>query len=288
MKSGSGARRFLIAFSAGVACLPLAGFAAETAGQDASAASWFGGVRVWANTWDVPLGDMVVVIPNPLLPSPVLRQIPVSKPSSTEFSVIPYLGYRFGDFSISASRQLKSNYAAEGASDGVKRSETDLTFGYTVLPSVTASIALKEAKISQTATDTVAASAGTVSPGKIQALLIGLSGSAPISNNLGIYGNFAVGPATLKVDYEPFGSKFNGDYRVGEFGFSYRIPTGGGTPLLKGLTATVGYRTQVVKIRDLPFVSYDMSTGVPAFQSIDPKVQTSTTQGIVLGIVGSF
>jgi hypothetical protein len=279
-------RELWIAIAAAASLLPTASTAAGDGTAELSGTTWFGGVRAWVNSWDVPLGDSMLVIPSPTARSPVLKIVPTSRQSNTEISAIPYVGIKAGNVSVSLAHQFETKYSVSDASNGIKRKETDITFGYAVLPGLTASVGVKEARISQTDTDNLAQSEGQ-KPAKVQVLLFGISGSAPLSTVWGIYGNVAYGPSRTKIDYGALGNKFNGDYKIGEFGLSYRIPLGAGSTV-KSLTATLGYRSQVVKARNLPFPAYDLSTGTPVLQSLNPSAQTSTTQGLVFGMVGAF
>lgn len=275
-----------IAIVASSSLLPTTSMAAGEGATESFGTTWFGGVRAWVNSWDVPLGDSMLVIPSPTAPSPALKIVPTSRQSNTEISAIPYVGIKSGNVSVSLAHQFETKYSVSDASNGIKRKETDITFGYAILPGLTASVGVKEARISQTDTDHLAQSEGQ-KPAKVQVLLFGISGSAPLNNDWGLYGNVAYGPSRTKIDYGPLGNKFNGDYKIGEFGLSYRIPMGT-VSTVKSLTATLGYRSQVVKARNLPFPAYDLSTGTPVLQSLNPSSQTSTTQGLVFGLVGAF
>lgn len=246
----------------------------------------FVGIRAWANSWDMPLGDTVFVVPNPLGPALWLQEVGANRVSSTQFSTIPFFGVRMGKLSATLTHSLKTSYTVPDIASGVKRSETDLALGYSIVPSVSVSAAYKYASIDRTLTDRATALAGgNPNPATVRALLLGVSGTVPLDRDWGLYGTFAYGPARTTI--AAVGRDIRGDYRIAEFGFSRRLDVGGAV-LKNGLTVTAGYRTQIVNLNDVPFRTYDATVaGFPEIANQNSK-QTSTTQGLVFGLLGYF
>lgn len=125
---------------------------------------------------------------------------------------------------------------------------------------------------------------------KTSGLLFGVSGSVPLagSERLSLYGNFAYGLGRNKSDlpYANGDNKLDVSYRIGEVGLSYRLlaePIGA----IKQLSLSIGYRSQTVVFKKVPLGTYaNMASTTPL--SIQRRNAQSTTDGIVVGLVGVF
>jgi hypothetical protein len=242
----------------------------------------FGGLRVWANQWDIP-SIRRIFIGSPTNPSAVLLQGEKDL-SKTEFVPIPFVGLRAGNYIGSVSYFPRTSYDSRNSSLGtVRRDEFDVTLGYAVAPSAVLSVAYKHGYDSKLA-DFVSPSGA-----KIQAILIGASGSAPLAGRFSIYGNVAYGFAREKTDFSDVNgeSKYSANYQIGEVGASYLLYEGSEGRPLKNVSISLGYRAQTFTVKSVPFgtVGVDPSLDIRDLQKKDVR---TTTEGLVLGIVGSF
>ena len=263
--------------------------ASETTGNDVTASKpiFFVSQKFWSMTWDVPLLDANVVLPGPVLkPSPRLSK------SSTELIPITTLGARYKDFVVSGNIYGQKDFSTDGQTIGkVKRDEFDISLGYAIQPNLIASIVYKGASISDSITRNAAGILGqSDSSYKVTGWLVGLSGAAPLSGPLSLYANFALGSARQAFNGpNPLGgpTTFNGTYRIGEVGLSYRLIEPNPAALVKSLSLQLGYRAQVTEIRDLPYPIYSIPPG-PFPVSAERLNVRSTAEGLVFGLVAAF
>lgn len=242
----------------------------------------FGGVRVWASTFDEPVTARVVSV-DPATGAAVTRDVE-QRFSSSKVAPIPFVGVRYRNFLASASYFARTAYDSKGVLNGdVRRDELDLNVGYYVLPQLALSVGYKMGKVDRVST---LASGGS----KTEAIIVGASGSVPLetSARLSLYGNFAYGLARTKIDFTlPTGeNKLDGIYTIGEVGLAYRLfsqPSGA----VKGLSLSLGYRAQFLTLRNSPFGTY-ASPGSLTPVSVERKNIRATTDGFVLGLVGVF
>lgn len=236
------------------------------------------GVRTWASRWDVP------IITRTLDPvSMTIHEHYQPALSDTKFVPMPVLGIRYGNWLASATYFPETSYDTNGAlAKSVKRKEYDLNVGYYILPSLAISLGYKGANIDR-------ASDIDGSAYKIKAILVGLSGSAPIADKLSVYGNIAYGLGQEKTEFPLANgkSKFDGNYIISEFGLSYQLVRASSSEFLKGVVLSAGYRAQTVTINSFP-----LGTFLPAAPTVPVSITTrdarSTTDGFVINVVGVF
>ncbi|MBS0509653.1 MAG: hypothetical protein JSR42_00515 [Proteobacteria bacterium] len=244
---------------------------------------FFAGIRLWANEWDFSsLSARRAVDPsNPS--NVVLRDEVVSDVSDVKFVPMPTFGARYGNFLGSITYFVPTSYSVKGVlSRDVKRSELDVTAGYFVLPSLLLSIGYKHAKVDRLIE-------GLDSGQDISAILLGLSASAPLSDRLSLYGNFAYGLGRQKSDSpDPRGKdRYSSTYAIGEVGLSYRILEGRAGMFVKSLTGSIGYRAQSYTTKDVGLGTYAMANPNVPIATTTRDVQTSTN-GVVVALVASF
>lgn len=245
---------------------------------------FFAGIRLWASEWDMKSLSRQPIV-NPANPTQILFRDQVSTHvSELTFVPMPTIGARFGKFMTSATYTVPTTYAsANGAISSVGRSELDVIGGYFVAPSVLVSVGYKHGK-----TDRLVPYANVDSSIKIDALLLGVSGSAPLADRLSLYGNLAYGLGRQKSKL----SDTNGDtshratYTIGEVGFNYRLTDGNKLGFLQGLSASAGYRVQTYTAKDLAFGTYAADN--QTLLEIDKSNIRSTTSGFILALIGSF
>ena len=165
----------------------------------------------------------------------------------------------------------------------VERDEFDGSLGYAVVPSLILSLAYKHGfqnKISS-----------QISPSgsNVNAILLGASGAAPLFGRLSLYGNIAYGLARDKVDVQDAAgeSKFSANYAIGEVGVSYLLYEATQGQPLKNLLVSFGYRAQGLTIKSVSFGTFSLGSPPIVLDSQKRDIRT-TTDGFVLGIVGSF
>jgi hypothetical protein len=238
------------------------------------------GVRLWVTNWEIYSVEPQL-IPDPNNPGSVLIQtLPAKHVAQIKAVPIPIVGFRAGNFVGSASYFPRTSYDSRDSSLGtVDRYEYDATLGYAVLPSLVVSLVYKHAYQNKFSNQI---------PGdiKINALLLGASGSLPFTDNLSLYGNAAYGFSRIKSSGDLADeTTYSGSYRIGEVGISYAVYSGTQDTVLKNVSLTFGYRAQVLLARSVGFGTATLA-GVPV--DIQKKDVQTTTDGFVLGIVGSF
>jgi hypothetical protein len=252
-----------------------------------SGATFFAGVRLWANRFDVPAlqSDVVVQAPGVLV-----RQTSVTNNTSdTEFVPMPVIGFRIDRFVASASYFPRTSYDGGEVLGTVKRDEFDVSIGYSVLPSLVVSIGYKRGTqdklIGQA--DPVT---GEIPPSGVtsEGILLGASASLPIAGRLFLYGNAAYGIGRNKYDFADAEGKSrrDADYRIGEIGVSYVAYEGAPDSPVKSLLVSFGYRAQVLTTKDVALGTFAFPSNQPL--SIQKKDVRTTTDGFVLGVVGVF
>ena len=225
-----------------IGCL---GVCAPAAAEEVTVAM---GIRAWQNTWrgNGLASDAAGNVIRPY-------QIIVGE-SAKETTGIPFALVRYGDFGVSASAFLSTAYTnpLDGAS--ATRREADVNALYFFLPSTSVSVGYKQLRF------------GNVKMGGVTAAL---SASAPLGNQWGLYGAFAVG--RLKTDVGSTISGLRTTYTSLETGLTYSL----GAFVGKSSAVTLGYRAQKFKISDYPIFETTRNL-------------TDLTQGPVIGYVVQF
>jgi hypothetical protein len=249
---------------------------------------FFVAVRPWVTNWEVPLIDARTVIPNPLAPVPVVQQSVIHAPASTSVIPLTVVGLRRNRLTLSVNLAPETRFSTGGltASD-VRRQETDWNIGYEIYPSLLLTIVYKTAVYDGFVTQAVQATTNNAGRAKYEAVLAGLSASAPLHNRLSIYGNFGAGIGKSHLDIPDAAGNKEVDvtYRLAEFGFSYRLSDGAPGEFLKSLTVQVGYRTQTVIGKSLALGTYSTTGALLSTQS--SSIQ-SVAGGFLIGVVGVF
>lgn len=237
------------------------------------------GVRAWLGswaTWDARQpADVCGGIANCNLPGTAES----TESSSAHAIVIPAVSLRWGSWLLSGSYAVAPRYAFELRDRFYtgKRSEWDLSAGYYLYPS--AAITLGWKSISQNFE-------GPDDNYDYRGMTIGFTGSARISNSVSIYGNAAFGVPGLfrarlaEQTRDALGRRdFDQSYYVTEFGLAYPLDVGG-SGALKGMVASVGYRSQVVTIKQFR-IGREGNTSFPT------SLQDNT-HGFVFGLSATF
>jgi len=240
------------------------------------------GVRVWGNDWDIPVFQIVPIVLNNGQGAAQLQV--TNRRSDFKFAPIPVAGVRYGRVAANLTYMAPTHYDAgvEGLSS-VRREEFDASLGYSILPPadsvLLATVSYKYAKIGPT-------SPNFDNTATVNAVLFGLSGSAPLTGNLRLIGSFAIGPGRQRTTTPAGEAKNNSVYQVVEVGIAYPLISGSSGPL-RSLSLTLTYRAQIYRIKGIDFPT---TTLPPQNQLISTESRdvTSTTQGPVLGLIASF
>lgn len=247
--------------------------------------TFFGGVKMWAATWNMPLLDAQVV-----LPGPVVKSMTRSSPTDMEVIPIASLGVQYDRFTLSGSYFFSTSFSTEDdLATTAKRKEWDVSLGYAILPNLTASIVYRHGAVDEFRSQFLR----SITPGSasytFDAWLLGLSGSAPLQGPLSLYGNFGYGTATEKASGgDFFTATFRGSYAIGELGLSYRLLGSANSGFLRNLSVNLGYRAQTVLIRGVKTPVYPIPVSGPDAVAVTKSDIRSTTDGLVLGIVAAF
>lgn len=242
--------------------------------------NFFAGLRVWANQWDI-VTIQRVMSPDPT--NPLLRDELDITTSDLEFTPMPTVGVRYGNVLASLTYFVPTSYNGKGGLEkDVERREIDLNVGYYVLPSLVVSLAYKEAKIDRLLDD-------FPSEQKIKGILLGVSASAPLSDRLSLYGNFAYGLGRQKSQSPDAAgdTEWSSRYAIGEVGLSYRIMEGRAGSFIKSVNGSLGYRAQSYTTNDVALGTYVPSAPNTALSTTTRDGRTSTS-GAVLALVASF
>lgn len=245
--------------------------------------NFFAGVRVWANEWDIVTLRRELA-PDPANPTSLIArdQLDITT-SDLELTPMPTIGVRYGKLLASVTYFMPTSYNGKGGLEkDVERREIDLNIGYYILPSLVVSLGYKDAKVDRIL-DTVD------SEQKIKGILLGLSGSAPLSERWSLYGNFAYGLGRQKSEFSDATgeSKYSARYAIGELGLSYRIMDGNSGAFIKSLSGSIGYRAQSYTTKDVGLGTYALSDPTTPISTTTRDGRT-TTSGAVFALVASF
>lgn len=245
--------------------------------------NFFAGVRLWANEWDIVAFKRTLAL-DPANPgSLVLRdELDITK-SDLELTPMPTVGLRYKKVLASLTYFMPTSYNGKGGLESdVERREIDLNLGYYVLPSLVVSLGYKEAKVDRLLDD-------VASKQNIKGILLGVSGSAPLSERWSLYGNFAYGLGRQKSEFADAAgeTKYSARYAIGEVGLSYRIMDGSPGALVKAISGSLGYRAQSYTSKDVALGTYAMSDPNTPLYTTTRDGRTSTS-GAVLAVVASF
>jgi hypothetical protein len=193
---------------------------------------------------------------------PPLADVINAAEGSRSTSVMPQLSARYDKYLVSFSHgRYTSDFSvlnsplptptgtiATTRTDHFVRRESDIVFGYYVLPQIALSIGYKHATESRDTRLGTDAQARPFVDNTARAVLVGAVGAFPLQGQLSAYVQAAYGPARLKtrsVDASATQIDTNGRYLIGEIGLSYpfwRDRNGNSSAVV-----SVGYRTQTVK-----------------------------------------
>lgn len=255
-----------------LACFALAApFASAYAADDLTVSL---GLRFWDNKWTS--WDYY--------PAGVYAGASENFTSSSKAAPIPSISVRYKDFLFSGSQFINSNYGFvgnDGKTFGAKRTETDILAGYYVLPTLALTLGNKDIK------QEFKASNGFISNFKYSGPVLGAAASAPLTGGYSLYGNLGYG--FLKANL-PTGLKdalgrnsFDANYYLAEIGLAYSFDIRSTIPSAKALTATVGYRNQVLATKDFR-VELD-----PVKKNLNRGTDLrDTTEGFSFGLSISF
>jgi len=167
--------------------------------------------------------------------------------SSSKAVPIPSVSVRYKDFLFSGSQFVNSSYGfvgSSGAPFNSKRTETDLLAGYYVLPTLALTLGNKEIK----------QDFGIGGNFKYSGPVLGAAASAPLTGGYSLYGNLGYGFLKAKLPaalMDALGrNSFDANYYLAEIGLAYSFDIRSTIPSAKALTATVGYRNQVLATKD--------------------------------------
>lgn len=230
------------------------------------------GLRLWNNEWTS--WDVYPAVPGSLAGASE------NFTSSSRLVAIPIVSVRHGDWLISGSHFVNRSYdftGNEGQNFSAKRKETDVLAGYYVLPTLAVTLGYKEVK----------QDFGGGAQFKYTGPTIGAVASAPLTQGFSLYGNFGYGfmkaklPAGLGAIEANGKSKLDADYLLGEVGLAYSFDAKSISPALKAMTATIGYRSQVLTTKDFRLRTSDGRHS----RATDLR---DTTEGLSLGLSVSF
>lgn len=237
-------------------------------------------VRAWTNTWDSwvtsPKGTGVAL-------GTQRYQIVQAVNGGTRTSIIPVVSLRHGNFIESLSVMPRTSYSFQDAGTPggyvvrASRSELDLNSGYRAGDNITLTAGYK--RLTQTyGPDTFV----------WRGALVGINAHADLGSGWYLYSSAGLGymkaivPESQKDARQR--TRFNADYRLGEFGVGFNPDIGGS--FIKSTVLTIGYRTQTVTTRD-----YTLGTTDPTGSVTTPNATTSlvdTTQGLAASVVLIF
>ena len=80
---------------------------------------------------------------------------------------------------------------------------------------------------------------------------------------------------------------YNGNYQIGEVGVLWRIYESSEGRALKNVSLSFGYRAQNLTTKGVPSATFAL-TPTPVVIDVQHKDLSTTTDGFVVGIVGSF
>lgn len=196
-------------------------------------------------------------------------EVVTQRSSDTKAIVIPVLSMRYKDFIASFSGAVKTEheFPRPGTTSKFKRKEQDLNLGYYLTPGLAATVGYKRfSQISSSSGNTIFEVAGPT---------IGLSATSNLAGGFSVYGALGLGPLKVKDS----ATDFKADYSLSEVGLAYTVGLG---RFVRSITFTGGYRTQIVKAKDI--LVRDLDNVLPSAR----QHASDVTQGFTLGIVASF
>lgn len=234
------------------------------------------GLKAWGNKWT----SWDYYPPMALSNTVSLPGAAENFSSGNQGVFIPSLTVRYKDFLFTGSKFLTKEYGftgSSGASFVANRDETDIHAGYYVLPTLAVTLGYKDVRQDFTG--------GKVF--KYSGPIIGLVGSAPLTQGFSLYGNFGYGAMNAEF---PAGftdnsgrGKMNADYLLSEVGIAYSFDVRSAWPSAKAMTATLGYRSQTLATQGFA-VGIDANK---ASQSRSTELRDNT-EGLALGVSISF
>ncbi len=259
----------------GAGALLLVGLAPAAQAQDISVTV---GLKAWNTKWSTWFTqDTVNVDSNTQISGDVFNRT-----ASSEFTFIPALTVRWGDWLVSGSMLAKKEFefflSQDGNVDGqldrlsFERKEYDVNVGYSIAPNAAFTLGWKQLEYkSQNSSYKYKASGAT----------LGFAGSAPLAHGVSMYGNLAYGRPKISdgVSGEP-----RGDYFLTEVGLAY--PLGGMSDMLKSLVLTAGYRYQKLQSDSVTVTTTRFTTGQPLGSREVELIDT--TEGFTIGVSGTF
>jgi len=195
------------------------------------------------------------------------------------------VGVRFRDFLGSMTYFVPTSYSGEGGlSKSVERSELDINVGYFIMPSVLLSIGYKKGKI-----DRISDRDDIDTEQNIDAILVGLSATAPLTDRLSLYGNFAYGFGRTESEQKDARREdsYDSRYAIGELGVSMRLFESSPNAFLKSASASIGYRVQSYTIDGSGFGTYAGPIDLIPLSTTKQDIRTSTN-GVVLALIATF
>jgi hypothetical protein len=265
-----------------VQCFAAAGAAAAqpTAPEDASAWRASAGVRLWAARWDSwnvnPIATGVAVGDD-------RYEVVESRRGNQKLAAVPFASLRYGGFFVSASAMTTTDYTlSEAATPGgfevqSSRSERDLNLGYVFSTGI--GITLGSKQIDQ-----------RFGPDKYRwrGPVLGLSASSSLAGSWGMYTSVGLGSLKARFPIADIDgrTRFDTAYGVVETGLTYAIPSP--TSAVRSLVLTAGYRAQRVATRDYALAVIPSTVSAQAPRRNTSGDLVDTTQGLVIGLQGSF
>lgn len=242
-------------------------------------------MRAWAAEYSArPLDAQLIVGPGG---RPLISTSNNIGSSSTKLLPVVAVSATMDRFTLSGSFIPQVNYSNSAVAGGkTGRSEYDISLAYSLFPGLSAAIIYKGGKITEITTISAQNLLGNRGDAKLDALLIGLSGSAPLGlnfvNGLNLYGNFAAGKGRFKPDS---GDRLNQNYLVSEVGLSWAIGQGAALGPFTSVLLQAGYRAQTLS-GNVTNLTID-----PASRAVVGTTQSNlsiTTRGPVFGVTMVF
>lgn len=203
--------------------------------------------------------------------------------SSNRWSLLPSIAVRYGSLSLSGTYHMPSTYSAEYDSsppDRFKRSEWDLGVGYSPLPNITLSAGYKHLSVDVVRDTELSVRAADIA---MKGPFLGLSFAAPLAGDLSLYGTFAVGRVSYRIDRITVAR--GGQYLATELGVRYAL-----SALSTPSTSTsllLGARWQSFRFQSVPYLDTTyLLFGEPPRP--DRESVRHGIEGITLGIAVSF
>lgn len=254
--------------------------AAQAQMPDLSSLSVTVGAKVWSTTWSTwffsNVGD------------PISNQAPVfdtyrnvfNRESPSEATFIPQITVRSGPWLVSASALAKREFTFHLNDDldgnqqldesRFERKEYDVNFGYAIAPSLAVTLGYKQLEYQ-----------GGGYRYKARGPTLGVSGSAPLTPMVSMYGSLAYGRPRIS---EGLASQKRGTYFLSEIGLAF--PLGQMNDALKSVVVTAGYRYQKLTSDSVTITSTILSTGqVIGSREVD---LVDTTSGVTVGVSATF